>query len=94
MGMFTAVASLNLILSTLSSCGEVGGREELHEGEFLPLLKIFYQKIFFLRLRLNASMLCPSCKHYIEYIDVRFRFCIKCGNPNLITLLSEPIIQF
>ena len=45
MGMFTAVVSLNLILSTLSSCGEVGGREELHEGLFLP--KIFDQKYIF-----------------------------------------------
>ena len=90
MGMFTAVASLNLILSTLSSCGEVGGREELHEGEFLPLLKISYQKKYFLRLRLNASMLCPSCKHW-QMLDLDFASNV---NPNLTTLLSEPIIQF
>ena len=30
----------------------------------------------------------------MQTLDVRFRFCIQCGNPDLITLLSEPIIQF
>ena len=74
MGMFTAVASLNLILSTLSSCGEVGGREELHEGEFLPLLKIFYQKIFF-----TFKIKCFNAMSIMQTLaDVRFRFCIQC----------------
>ena len=37
---------------------------------------------------------CFNAMSIMQTLDVRFRFCIQCGNPNLITLLSEPIIQF